>query len=92
MIGQGIPQGLTRTPTASFQGVRAREAQPCRCPPTWISEVDLRRSNLSLVGRGRICLWRGLSRHGETDRKIPDYPAADTRPSFVFHGRGEQYY
>jgi len=45
MIGQEIPQGLTRTPTASFQGVRARETQPCRC----LADVDLRRS--------KICLW-----------------------------------
>jgi len=30
MTGQADSQGLTRTPTASFQGVRARETQPCR--------------------------------------------------------------
>ena len=83
MIGKGIAQGLTRTPTASFQGVRARETQPCRCPPTWISDVDLRRS--------KICLWsEGWGRSGKTDLWNPGYPAAETRPSFVFNDRGER--
>ena len=48
----GDSQGLTRTPTASFQGVRARETQPCRC----LADVDLRRSKICLWLAGPICL------------------------------------